>query len=300
MKSTKNDKIKEINITPSHGRSRGKTTAQYVQHLCYLPFGEEWLNQQNSAIDYKSRYTFSGKERDSETGYSYFGARYYSSDYSIWLSVDPLSDKYPNLSPYCYTANNPIKLIDPNGMDIWEVNECGKIVNVIADNCEDRFDFVDKNGKKISSSESYNAGTFTLNSNEEGKTIFTSNDNAATDNAFEFLANNTSVEWENIQTDKGTFLGSSQEEATSRIGVQLIQEGYKINDHTHNHPIGNNIASEGDHNFVVGIISKNPDATFHHYTKNNGWTDYNQYSPYVRKDGAIVYPMRPVIINAPK
>ena len=60
-------------------------------------------------------YTFSAKERDAETGLSYFGARYYSSDLSIWLSVDPMSDKYPSLSPYSYCANNPVKLVDPNG-----------------------------------------------------------------------------------------------------------------------------------------------------------------------------------------
>ena len=60
-------------------------------------------------------HTFSAKEKDTETGLSYFGARYYSSDLSIWLSVDPMSDKYPSLSPYVYCANNPIKLVDPNG-----------------------------------------------------------------------------------------------------------------------------------------------------------------------------------------
>ena len=60
-------------------------------------------------------YTFSAKEKDSETGLSYFGARYYSSDLSIWLSVDPQSDKYPSLSPYVYCADNPVKLVDPNG-----------------------------------------------------------------------------------------------------------------------------------------------------------------------------------------
>ena len=62
-------------------------------------------------------YTFSAKEKDSETGLSYFGARYYTSDLSIWLSVDPMSAKYPSLSPYVYCANNPIKLVDSNGED---------------------------------------------------------------------------------------------------------------------------------------------------------------------------------------
>jgi len=67
-------------------------------------------------------HTFSAKEKDTETGLSYFGSRYYSSDLSIWLSVDPMSDKYPSLSPYTYCTNNPIKLVDPDGEEagpIW-------------------------------------------------------------------------------------------------------------------------------------------------------------------------------------
>ena len=42
-------------------------------------------------------------------------ARYYNSALSIWLSVDPMSDKYPSTSPYTYCANNPVKLVDPDG-----------------------------------------------------------------------------------------------------------------------------------------------------------------------------------------
>ncbi len=68
-----------------------------------------------SLLTAHSSYTFSAKEKDSETGLSYFGSRYYSSDLSVWLSVDPMSDKYPSLSPYTYCADNPVKLVDPNG-----------------------------------------------------------------------------------------------------------------------------------------------------------------------------------------
>ena len=63
-------------------------------------------------------FTFSAKERDPETGLSYFGSRYYSSDLSVWLSVDPMSDKYPGLSPYVYCADNPVRCVDPNGEEI--------------------------------------------------------------------------------------------------------------------------------------------------------------------------------------
>ena len=64
-------------------------------------------------------FTFTGKEKDSETGFSYFGARYYDSDLMTgWLSVDPLADKYPSLSPYAYCAWNPIRLVDPDGEEL--------------------------------------------------------------------------------------------------------------------------------------------------------------------------------------
>ncbi|MBR6174884.1 MAG: RHS repeat-associated core domain-containing protein [Bacteroidales bacterium] len=87
-----------------------------VQHIHYLPFGETFVSQRSA--DFDAMYTFSAKEKDTETGYLYFGARYYSSDLSIWLSVDPMADKYPSMSPYVYCANNPVKLVDPNGEEI--------------------------------------------------------------------------------------------------------------------------------------------------------------------------------------
>ena len=68
-----------------------------------------------------SSVSFTGKERDSETGFSYFGTRYYDSDILTgWLSVDPMADKYPNISPYAYCAWNPVKLVDPDGEEIGD------------------------------------------------------------------------------------------------------------------------------------------------------------------------------------
>ena len=55
------------------------------------------------------------------TGYYNFGARYYDPVLSgIFLSVDPMADKYPSLSPYAYCAWNPVKLVDPDGMTFKE------------------------------------------------------------------------------------------------------------------------------------------------------------------------------------
>ena len=81
--------------------------------------------------------TFSctGKERDEETGFGYFGARYMDHELmTMWLSVDPMSDKYPSISPYAYCAWNPLKLIDPDGMeaidndDEWKVDKQNRTI----------------------------------------------------------------------------------------------------------------------------------------------------------------------------
>ena len=65
------------------------------------------------------RFSFTGKELDEETGYGYFGARYMDHELlTMWLSVDPMADKYPGISPYAYCAWNPVKLVDPDGEEV--------------------------------------------------------------------------------------------------------------------------------------------------------------------------------------
>jgi len=62
---------------------------------------------------YTNPYKF--KELDSETGFYYYGARYYNPRLSIWYGVDPLAEKMPSWSPYVMSFNNPINFVDPDG-----------------------------------------------------------------------------------------------------------------------------------------------------------------------------------------
>ena len=73
------------------------------------------------ASSFTSPYRFNGKEKDPETGYGYYGARYYQSKFSVWMSVDPLA--HETLEPYLFTGNNPIMLVDPTGMNSEEPGE---------------------------------------------------------------------------------------------------------------------------------------------------------------------------------
>ena len=88
-----------------------------TQHLVYLPFGEDWVDMKYNTSQFDTPYKFNGKEKDPETGLNYYGARYLNTDLSIWLSVDPMSDKYPHLTSYNYCANNPVMLVDPDGRE---------------------------------------------------------------------------------------------------------------------------------------------------------------------------------------
>lgn len=92
-----------------------------TQTLNYLPYGEDWIDVQNNMDPRLGQYRFNGKEKDYESGFHYYGARYYWNEVLTgWLSVDPMMDKYPNISPYAYCAWNPIKLVDPDGREIGD------------------------------------------------------------------------------------------------------------------------------------------------------------------------------------
>ena len=83
-----------------------------------LPFGETQAEQQSITNSFATPYKFTGKELDDETGLYYFGARYYDPKTSIWLSVDPLAEKYAFASPYNYCLNNPSMFTDPDGRSV--------------------------------------------------------------------------------------------------------------------------------------------------------------------------------------
>ena len=96
------------------------TSGNRVAHTDLYPFGFEMPGRVQCQSGPDCRYKFTGKERDSETSYDYFGARYYDARIGRWLQVDPLGEKYPSLNPYHYVANNPINRFDPDGKFDWK------------------------------------------------------------------------------------------------------------------------------------------------------------------------------------
>jgi RHS repeat-associated protein len=88
----------------------------------YTAFGTRWTT--GSAAT--SRYQFAGKENQTtgDLPYQDFGARFFGGRLPIWITPDPLTEKYYSWSPYNYTLNNPVKFVDKDGRfpieTIWD------------------------------------------------------------------------------------------------------------------------------------------------------------------------------------
>jgi RHS repeat-associated protein len=88
---------------------------QVVERHDYLPFGEEW-----SAPSSSEGRLYTGKERDRETGFDYFGARYYASGGGRFTTVDPNHINGDIFDPqswngFAYARSNPLRFVDPFG-----------------------------------------------------------------------------------------------------------------------------------------------------------------------------------------
>ena len=86
---------------------------EVVQHIEYVPFGEVFIEERSSI--WNTPYLFNAKEFDEETGLYYYGARYYDSRLSLWISTDPMQERYPSVSSYTYCINNPSVAKDGEG-----------------------------------------------------------------------------------------------------------------------------------------------------------------------------------------
>ncbi|MFB9057515.1 RHS repeat domain-containing protein [Mariniflexile ostreae] len=134
---------------PDHLGSTSYITTQngsISQHVEYIAFGEILFEEHSSS--FSTPYLFNGKELDRETNLSYYGARYLDMKTSLWLSVDPLAENYPNMGSYIYTMQNPINLIDPTGMASEDPPTEEELNNIGVDvsNMVDGYNWTDNDG----------------------------------------------------------------------------------------------------------------------------------------------------------
>ncbi len=123
----------QLRITDQVGSLRGLLDLgeHVVQSCTSFPYGD------GATCSTPADQFFTGKERDAETTFDYFGARYYNSTLGRFISPDPSGLQYADpsnpqsLNLYSYAQNNPLSNIDPTGLDCVYFNDAGNGVESV-------------------------------------------------------------------------------------------------------------------------------------------------------------------------
>lgn len=241
-----------------------------VQETNYYPSGTTIADYPRRSEQGVQPYKYNGKELDRSHNMDFYDyeARVYDPAIMRFTRPDPLATKYYSWSEYVYCANNPIRYVDPTGMDIWEIDDAGRIIQRIKDKTQDAFYMVakdadgnyqqtyntDADGNVKFNSISFEYGTIesqrSISFSPDGQNVDTydvyqirGDDNGA--DLFEFMAANTTVEWSQAKTgikgDKGlNFMTTSHDKEIERgmdfLYLGQLYNGYTIREMNHSHP----------------------------------------------------------------
>jgi RHS repeat-associated protein len=261
--------------------------ATTLQRTHYYPSGLPWNTNTGIGSGVQNR-KYNGKEFVEMHGLDEYDseARWYYPAIMRTTTMDPHCENYYDTSPYAWCANNPVNAIDPDGRDIWELDNNGNIVNRIKDKTQDAFYMVEKdddgNFKRTYTTDedgniSYNSISFKYGTIESQKTIGLSSDKSfdvykvrGDENGtalFEFMGKHVtgssskvevSQAMTGIEGDKGlNFITTSHEERkesgmTHLLNKQLLH-GYTIRELNHSHP-NSDYAGVDDFAFANAII----------------------------------------------
>jgi RHS repeat-associated protein len=263
--------------------------ASTIQRTQYYPSGLPWASNSGDNPWMQNK-KYNGKEFVEMHGLDEYDseARWFYPAIMRTTTIDPLAEKYYSISPYAWCGNNPENAIDPDGMDIWEVNNKGEIVNRIKDKTQDAFYMVakdadgkyqrtyatDKEGNKTFNTISFEYGTIEsqkkikLNSTESFDVYKVRGDENGT-KLFEFMGEHVSgsgslVEVSQIKTgiegDKGlNFISTSHQERKESGQSQLFVGQlytYTIREMNHTHPTNLNPSGlDGDEGFSNSVTT---------------------------------------------
>ena len=216
---------------------------------------------------------FLNNHHNATISYSFSVARYYQPSLSIWLSVDPLSDKYPGVSPYTYCGNNPVVLKDPNGREIWILGSESERNNAFYDmqNGTSLSLSMDENGRISTSGETINGEKLTRADKKLLKAI---NDQNVIANIYVSPSNNEN-------SAGGAYMGTeydpSTKTATSCNSVNL--EKMQLTEQKYGAQSGSGIIHEATEGYKAGLISlKRKMDIMPAVRERVTWTDYVKVS----------------------
>ena len=206
-------------------------------------------------------------------------ARWYYPAICRTTTMDPLAEKYYPTSPYAWCGNNPVKNVDLDGMDVWELDANGEMTHHREYNKCDSIYVTNSFGETLG--QRYEYGTIKdmltnhkLAIEKEDKIYPISLDlwNIATEESaktiFEFFADNTDVEWSWINaTESGLpqyFLTTIHQKDREAGPDYLFKRGVTIHQHTHSHPYKPE-PSTADKSWANKLLQYNPNAVLQIY-----------------------------------
>jgi len=227
-----------------------------IQRTQYYPSGLAWETTPDDNLSTQP-YKYNGKEFVEMHGYNGldYGARTYFSDRSGWGSMDPLAEKYYSISPYAYCAGNPVRFIDPNGMDIDDYfNYAGDYLGS---------DEATTDNVKITSQQSWDAAK-TVNSDGTESIDHATGSVLSLDNSVANLSTDAELSVYDHYNSTGQTLNAasnengnggaafcySREKGVITTGIEVYIEGNKSKPHNiadHANEIKNTFVHEGKH-----------------------------------------------------